>query len=240
VSIGIAVGFVGVAFGVLAEAEGLSVAKACALSLLVFTGASQFAAVSVLGAGGTLGAALGSALLLSVRNGLYGPVVARWFGGDPPLRKAGVAQIIIDESTAVGAAQPTVEESRKGFLAGGLGVYVAWNLGTLLGALGGSALGDTDRWGLDAAFPAAFVALLAPHVRTRPGQVAAVAAAAICVATVPGLPAGIPVLLGAIGIVPAAWVARAGDGGDGNTAPREANPAEGRPGSGSDDEEGLT
>ncbi len=212
VSIGIAVGFVGVAFGVLAEAEGLSVAKACALSLLVFTGASQFAAVSVLGAGGTLGAALGSALLLSVRNGLYGPVVARWFGGEPVARRAVVAQIIIDESTAVGAAQPTTNESRTGFLAGGLGVYVAWNLGTLLGALGGSALGDTDRWGLDAAFPAAFVALLAPHVRSKPGQVAALVAAAICIVAVPTMPAGSPVLLGALGILPATWVSRADDG----------------------------
>jgi predicted branched-subunit amino acid permease len=130
-----------------------------------------------------------------------------------------VEQIIIDESTAVGAAQPTVDDARRGFLAGGLGVYVAWNLGTLLGAIGGSALGDTDRWGLDAAFPAAFVALLAPHVRTHPGRVAAVTAAAICIATVPVLPAGIPVLLGAAGIIPAAWVARAGDGtSDGDTS----------------------
>lgn len=208
VSIGVAVGLVGIAFGVLAESEGLSVAKACALSLLVFTGASQFAAVSVLGSGGSLAAALGSALLLAARNGLYGPVVARWLVDDPAPRRAVMTQLVIDESTAVGAAQPTAAQSRTGFLAGGLAVYVCWNLGTLVGALGGAALGDTDAWGLDAAFPAAFVALLAPHVRRRPGQVAAVTAAAVCIAGMPVLPAGVPVLLAVLGIVPAAWVAR--------------------------------
>ena len=199
-----AVGVAGVAFGVLARSSGLSVAKACAMSLLVFTGASQFAAVSLLASGGGLAAAIGSALLLAARNTLYGPIVARWF---EPGRASNllVTQIIIDESAALGAAQDDPRRARAGFLAAGIGVYVAWNLGTLLGALIGDVIGDPTRWGLDAVFPATFVALLAPHVRHRPGQVAALTAAAIALAALPVLPAGVPVLLAGLGVVPGAW-----------------------------------
>ena len=213
-----AVGIAGIAFGVLARSSGLSLPKACAMSLLVFTGASQFAAVSLIASGGGLAAAMGSALLLAARNTLYGPVVARWFEPGRPSNLL-VTQVIIDESTALGAAQldaaggpgpggsaSPAPQARAGFLAAGIGVYVTWNLGTLLGALVGDLLGDPTRWGLDAVFPATFVALLAPHVRHRPGQVAALAAAAIALATLPVLPAGVPVLLAALGVIPGAWL----------------------------------
>jgi len=203
-SIGVAVGVVGVVFGVLARASGLSVEKACAMSLLVFTGASQLAAVSVIAAGGTAIAAVASAMLLAVRNALYGPVVAHWFGRDSLPTRLAVTQVIIDESAGVGAAQPDPTDARRGFLAAGLGVYVCWNLGTLVGALAGDLVGDPTRWGLDAAFPAAFVALLAPHVTNRPGRVAAIVAAAVTVATAPWLPAGAPILIAAAVAVPVA------------------------------------
>ena len=137
VALAAAVGVVGVVFGVLARSAGLSVAQACAMSLLVFTGASQFAAVGIVGAGGSGAAAIGSALLLAARNTLYGPVVERWFRRDRVVVRAALAQVVIDESTGVGAAQSTDADRRRGFIATGIGVYVLWNLGTLVGAVAG-------------------------------------------------------------------------------------------------------
>ncbi len=200
--IGVTVGLVGITFGVLARSAGLSVAKACTMSLLVFTGASQFAAVGVVGSGGSALAALGAAVLLAARNTLYGPVVGRAVRG-PLWSRLVQSQLVIDESAGLAAAQPDARSARRGFLAAGLGVFAFWNLGTLLGALGGDVLGDTDRFGLDAAFPACFLALLAPHLRTLPGRVAALLAGAIAVLAIPFVPVGVPILLGALAIVPA-------------------------------------
>lgn len=211
VAIGLATGVVGLAFGVLARAEGLTVAQACAMSLLVFTGASQLAAVSVIGAGGSAVAAAASALLLAGRNALYGPVVAPWLTRDRRSTRAVAAQLIIDESAGVGAAQGSDRLRRRGFWAAGAGVYVCWNLGTLAGAVAGGALGDLDRWGLDAAFPAAFVALLAPHLRRPSGRTAALVAGAVAIVAVPIVPTGLPVVLGAVGAAAgAAHAARRG------------------------------
>lgn len=203
----VAVGVVGVVFGVLARASGLSVAKTCAMSLLWFTGASQLAAASVIGAGGSQAAALGTALLLASRNTFYGPVVAQWFGSDPVPVRAAIAHVTIDESTGLGAAQATLEEQRAGFVAGGFGVYVAWNLATLVGATVGDVIGDLTDWGLDAAFPAIYVALLAPHLRARPGRVGALVAGAVTVAALPVLPVGVPILLATLGAAAAAVTA---------------------------------
>ncbi len=211
VSIGIATGLVGVVFGVLATTTGMSVGKACAMSLLVFTGATQFAAVSIIGDGGTIAAALGTGLLLAARNSLYGPVVSRWIRPFGLPRKLAVTQVVIDESTAIGAAQPDADQpdpadARRGFVAAGLSVYVFWNLGTLIGALTGSALGQPETLGLDAAFPAAFIVLLAPHLKTSPGRLAAALAATIALVTIPFVPVGVPILLAGLGALPAAWM----------------------------------
>ena len=181
------------------------------MSLLVFTGASQFAVVGIVAGGGSIGTALGSALLLGARNALYGPVVAPWFASRSTATRLVVAQLVIDESTGVGAAQPDANavpctRAATGFLAAGVAVYVFWNLGTLIGALAGDLLGDINRWGLDAAFPAAFAALLAPHVRQQAGQVTAAIAFAVVVVTLPVLPAGVPVLVAALAVVPGAWL----------------------------------
>lgn len=201
IALGAAVGIVGIVFGVLARATGLSVAKTCVMSLLVFTGASQFAAVGVVGSGGSPFAALGSALLLASRNMLYGPVVARWFVGDSAGTRAGVAQVTIDESTGLGAAQTTQSDRRLGFLAGGIATYVFWNIGTLIGALAGEVIGDLEAWGLDAAFPTVYVALLAPHLATRPGRITALVAATVALAALPVLPIGVPILVSTIGAI---------------------------------------
>lgn len=204
VTLGLAVGIVGVVFGVLSVSSGLSLAKTCAMSATMFTGASQFAAVGIIGSGGSQAAAVGSAVLLCLRNALYGPIVDRWHRHDPPVRRAALAHLIIDESTGVGAAQSDDDARRQGFLAAGLGVFVFWNLGTLIGAIGGGFLGDIERWGLDAVFPAAFVVLLLPHLESRNGRTAAIAAAVVAASATALLPVGLPMLLATSGALIAA------------------------------------
>ncbi|MFP5488946.1 MAG: AzlC family ABC transporter permease, partial [Acidimicrobiia bacterium] len=168
VTLGAVVGVFGVVFGVGAVAAGGSVVQACAMSLLVFTGASQFTAVSVVDSGGTTGSALSGAMLLAARNGVYGLTMAAHLRGGVA-RRLIAAQLTIDESTAMATAQDTPEHRRTAFWITGISVYVFWNLGTLLGALAGSAI-DPTTYGLDAAFPAGFVAMVAPQFRTALGR----------------------------------------------------------------------
>lgn len=200
VVLGLAVGVFGVSFGVLAAAAGLSPAKACAMSLLVFTGASQFAAVGVIDAGGSTAAALGSALLLGARNGAYGLRMSTILRGRLPTRLV-ASHLVIDESTAMATAQHEPAQQRRAFWWAGVSVFVFWNLGTLLGALGGDAIGDPDRYGLDAAFPAGFVALAVPHLRSLEGRVAAMIGVAVALLLTPVAPAGLPVLAASLAVL---------------------------------------
>jgi 4-azaleucine resistance transporter AzlC len=193
VALGLAVGVFAVSFGVLAVATGLSVAQTCAMSLLVFTGASQFAVVGVIGTGGSPAAALASALLLAARNSAYGLVLAPVIRGRLP-RRLLAAQIVIDESTAMALAQPDRGRRELAFWTSGLSVFVFWNIGTLIGAFGGGVIGDPATLGLDAAFPAGFVALIVPHLHRMEGRVVAAMGATIALVLVPLTPAGIPVL----------------------------------------------
>ncbi len=196
-SIGVAVGAYGVSFGAVAVAAGLSVPQACALSLLAFTGASQFALVGVLGAGGGALAGTATALLLGSRNTLYALRLATLLGVRGGRRLLG-AHLVIDETTAMALARADPAESRLAFWATGAAVYTCWNAATLIGALGARYVGDPRTLGLDAAFPAAFLALLAPRLRSaRPVAVAAVATG-VAVVAVPFVPAGVPVLLAAL------------------------------------------
>jgi 4-azaleucine resistance transporter AzlC len=183
----------GVSFGVLAVASGLSVAKTCAMSLLVFTGASQFAAISVVSSGGSPLAALGSALLLAARNTAYGLVMAPIVRSHSWRRLLG-AQLVIDESTAMATAQLDQRDQERAFWATGIAIFAAWNVATLIGALGGSAIGDPATLGLDAAFPAGFIVLLMPHLRRLEGKVVALLGATIALVLVPLAPAGVPIL----------------------------------------------
>jgi 4-azaleucine resistance transporter AzlC len=201
-AIGVAVGVFGVTFGVLAVSAGLTALQAQAMSLLVFTGASQFAAVGVIDSGGTPAAALGSALLLAARNGMYGLALSSTVRGSR-VRRLLAAQLVIDESAAMASAQTDPDRAERAFLLTGLSVFVFWNLGTLLGAVGGNAIGDPETFGLDAAFPAGFVALMAPHLRRRPGLVAALVGGAVALVCVPLLPAGAPILVAAVAVIPA-------------------------------------
>jgi predicted branched-subunit amino acid permease len=194
----------GVSFGALAVASGLDVWQACVLSLLMFTGGSQFAFVGVIGGGGIAGAAIVSAGLLGIRNVAYGlrmsPVVGRGFW-----RRAAASHFTIDESTAVALAQTDAGARRIGFWVTGIGIYLGWNLTTLAGALLGDVLGDVRAYGLDAAAAAAFLALLWPRLQGRQAVAVGAAAAVVAVVLTPALMPGVPVLVAALVAVVVGW-----------------------------------
>jgi predicted branched-subunit amino acid permease len=195
-AVGSATGLYGVSFGALSTAAGLGFWPTMVLSLALFSGGSQFAFVAVVGSGGSPLVAVASSTLLGLRNGLYGVQVARWLDVTGP-RRLIAAQLTIDESTAVGLAQPEPAARRLGFWVTGAAVYLGWNLMTAAGALAGDALGDPKRYGLDAVAAAAFVALLWPRLAASGSRVVALVAAVLATACVPVLPAGVPVLAGA-------------------------------------------
>ncbi|WP_442819684.1 AzlC family ABC transporter permease [Streptomyces sp. NBC_00841] len=195
--VGIAVGLSGFAFGVTSAGSGLSLLQTCALSLLVFTGASQFALVGALAAGGNPYTAAAGAFFLGVRNAFYGLRLSQLLALPRAVRPL-AAHWVIDETTAVTLPQPTRRAARIGFTVTGLTLYVLWNLTTLLGALGAEALGDTDAWGLDAASPAVFLALLAPMLKSTTERITAALAVLLVLGALPMLPAGVPVLLAAL------------------------------------------
>lgn len=208
-SVGVATGAYGLSFGALGTAAGLTVAQTCALSVLLFSGGSQFALIGVLGGGGGVLSSSASAMLLGSRNMLYGARLSPLLGLRGVRRLVG-AQLVIDESTAVALAseQDGERAGRLGFWATGLAVFVLWNLATLVGAVAGQAVGDPRDLGLDAAVPAAFLALLAPRLRGRSIWLTALAGAAVAVAVVPVVPVGVPVLLAALVAVVAGLIRR--------------------------------
>ncbi len=191
--IGIASGAYALSFGAISTTVGLSVLQTCALSLLMFTGASQFAIVGVIGAGGSVWAGAATAALLGARNALYGVRLSSLLGVRG-LRRAAAAQFVIDETTAMAIARDEVVDSRLAFFA----LFALWNLGTLVGALATHALSNPRILGLDAAPPAAFLALLAPRLRAREPFAIAIAAAVVALVSLPFVPAGIPLLMVAI------------------------------------------
>ncbi len=191
--VGVATGAYGVSFGAVGVAAGLGVAQTCALSLLMFTGASQFALAGVVAAGGAPVSAAATALLLGTRNTLYGLRMAPLLGWSG-WRRVAAAQILIDESTAMGVTRGSRRAARVGFLTTGLSIFVLWNLATLAGAVAGASLGDPRTYGLDAAVGAAFLALLWPRLHDPANRVVATAAAAVALGLVPLTAAGVPVL----------------------------------------------
>lgn len=194
--IGAYAGAFGASFGAVSIAAGLTVPQTALLSLVMFTGASQFALVGVIDAGGALLAAVAAALLLGVRNAFYGVSMSQILGVRGR-RGALPAHFVIDETTAMTIARDDRDAQRYAFWATGLALYVCWNAGTLLGALGGSAVGDPESLGLDAAIPAAFLALLWPRLRDRTGRMVALGGALVATVLIPLAPAGVPVLAAA-------------------------------------------
>jgi len=197
-SVGIAVSAYGLSFGALSVASGLDIWQTSVLSLLMFSGGSQFALIGVIAAGGAAAgpAAIGAATLLGARNTLYAirmsPVI-----GPGWLKRFLAGWITIDESTAVSISQSSLRSQRIGFWMTGLIIFVGWNLTTLLGAFLGDLLGDVRQYGLDAAAAAAFLGLLWPRLRALQPVVVAVAAAVVATVLTPWLPPGLPILAAA-------------------------------------------
>jgi predicted branched-subunit amino acid permease len=208
-SVSFTVGLYGTAFGAASIAAGFSVLQTCLLSLLAFSGASQFAVVGVMGAGGTAIAGIATASLLGVRNMLYALRMA------PLLRVSGfkkviAAQVTIDESTGVALSQEKLgtEAMKQGFWLTGFGVYIFWNIFTLLGALGAKAMGDPSAWGLDAAVPAAFLGLVWPRLTNKLERALAVCALVLAVLLSPVLSAGLPIIATVVLAVIFGWKVR--------------------------------
>lgn len=208
-SVSFTVGLYGIAFGAAGIAAGFSLLQTCLLSLLTFSGASQFAVVGVLGAGGSAISGITTASLLGIRNALYGlrmaPIMK--FRG---WKKIVGAQVTIDESTGVALGQSDlgIDAMRQGFWLTGLGVYFFWNLFTVIGAIGAQAMGDPATWGLDAAVPAAFLGLLWPRLTNKRERTLAVAAMALSLSLTPFVAAGVPIISTALLAVFFGWKAR--------------------------------
>jgi predicted branched-subunit amino acid permease len=189
----VASGAYAVSFGALSTIAGLSLLQTCALSALMFTGASQFALVGVVGAGGSVWAGAVTAALLGARNGLYGLRLSSlldlrgW-------RRPAAAHFVIDETTAMAIGQEARPASRYAFWATGLLLFVFWNTGTVIGALATHAIPDPKAFGLDAAPPAAFLALLAPRLHAREPIAIALAAGVAALVLLPFVPAGVPLI----------------------------------------------
>jgi predicted branched-subunit amino acid permease len=208
-SVSFTVGLYGVAFGTASIAAGFSMLQTCLLSLLTFSGASQFAVVGVIGAGGSALSAITTASLLGIRNMLYAMRMA------PILKVRGFTKIIaaevtIDESTGVAIGQESLgaDAMKHGFWLTGIGVYIFWNFFTVLGALGAQAMGNPSSWGLDAAVPAAFLGLVWPRLIGNFERALAASSLILAVALSPILGAGLPIISTALLAVAFGWTAR--------------------------------
>ena len=198
IGVGLAVGLYGTSFGALSTAAGLSVWQTQVLSLLMFSGGSQFAVIGVLGASGPAGVipAIVSAWLLGIRNGFYALRLNSVLSATGVIKLI-AAQLTIDESNAVSASQDTDKDSRRGFWITGIAVFIFWNLFTLIGALLGSVISDPSVWGLDAAAAAAFLGLVWPRLKHLQSNLTALIAVVFTLILVPLLPSGIPVIVAA-------------------------------------------
>jgi predicted branched-subunit amino acid permease len=203
-SVGLSTSTYGLGFGALAVTAGLSIPQTMALSLLLFSGGSQFAFIGLIGAGAS-GAAVASSTLLGLRNGVYA-IALRRLVPQTGARRVLAAQLTIDESTAVALGATSPRSRSRGFwLTGGV-VYAGWNLATLIGAVLGDRLGDPATYGLDAVGPAAFLALLWPRLGVTSTRVVAVIAVAVALMLAPVLPAGAPVLAAGLVAVAAGFL----------------------------------
>ncbi len=194
-SVSLATGIYGISFGALGVAAGLDIAVVMVLSLLMFSGASQFAFVGVVAAGGSPIAAITSAWILGNRNGLYAMRLSPILKARG-LKRLAAAQLTIDESNAVSAAQSDAADQVRGFWATGIGVFIFWNAATLVGAIAGDLMGDPAAWGLDAAAAAAFLGLLWPKLTGR--LPLALTAGVVSLALTPLLPPGAPIVATAV------------------------------------------
>jgi predicted branched-subunit amino acid permease len=200
IGIGVATGAYALSFGAISTAAGLTLLQTVSLSVLMFTGASQFALVGVIGAGGSVWAGAATAALLGTRNALYGLRLASLLDAKG-LRRFATSHFVIDETTAMAIARESPADARHAFWATGIAIFTLWNLGTLIGALATHALPNPKVLGFDAAPPAAFLALLAPRLRAREPMAIALLGAVVAIAVLPFVPAGVPLLIVAVLVV---------------------------------------
>jgi len=195
-SIAIPTGIYGISFGALSIAAGLNFWQTVALSCLMFTGGSQFAFIGTIAGGGSYPSATTAAALLGIRNALYGMQINRMFKPQGIMRFFS-AHLTIDESLATAIAQNDQAEKARGFWVAGIGIFILWNIFTIIGALIGDVIGDPKTYGLDGAAVAAFLGLLWPRIRQREGVAIAIICALATALSLPFLPAGIPILIAA-------------------------------------------
>ena len=192
----VAVGLFGVSFGVLSVTSGgMGALPAMVMSATTFAGSAQFAAAAILAGGGQPLAAVAAALLLNARYLPIGVSIARFLSGGPALRFL-KSQLVVDESWAI-AAQGEGEFDPGRLIGAGIVLWLSWVGGTIVGVVGGEALGDPAALGLDAAFPALFLALLASQVTTSRTVMAALLGGAIALALTPFTPPGVPIIAAA-------------------------------------------
>lgn len=234
-SIAVATGLYGISFGALSVSSGLDLWQTWALSLLLFSGGSQFAFIGVIAGGGTPIAAASAAALLGIRNAVYGMQMnvllhpSGW-------RRLAAAHVTIDESLATSTGQTDPVEQKRGFWVAGVGIFVLWNLFTLLGAVAGDAIGDPKQWGLDGAAVAAFLGLLWPRLKSREAGAIAVLCALATVLAVPFVPPGIPILVAAVVAAAIGWFGyRSGPADEGMEPDIDPYPPTGSPASHTDD-----
>jgi predicted branched-subunit amino acid permease len=208
--VSLTVGAYGLAFGAASISAGFSVLQTCLISLIMFSGGSQFALVGVIGGGGSAISAIATAGLLGVRNMLYGLRMAPLVKAKG-LKRLVAAQVTIDESTGVALSQEKLGEKAmlQGFWLTGIGVYIFWNLFTLAGAIGAKAIGNPAAWGLDAAVPAAFLGLLWPRLESKTDRIVAVSAIALSLALSPFVAAGLPIIATTLLALIFGWRAKA-------------------------------
>ena len=198
-ALAVAVSVVAVSFGALATAAGLPLLITMAMSLLVLAGGAQFLAVAIIAAGGGAVAAVAGGLLLNLRHLPYGLAVADVVGDRWPAKVFG-AHLLIDEVVAFSRARGSGARARRAYWTSGILLATFWNAGTLLGVVAGSAIPDPSVFGVDAAFPAALLALLLPALRQSDARRVGLASAVIAVAATSFLAPGLPVLAGLLGL----------------------------------------
>lgn len=195
-----AISVVGLSFGAIAVGSGFPLWVPLLMSVVVFAGASQFAFVAIIAAGGGIFAAVAAGLLANARHILFGFSLGDVLGPTVASRLVG-SHLMVDESVAFTLSTESWQERKSVYWLCGGGLFISWNIGVLAGGLGGTLISDTDAFGLDAAFPAVLLALILPSLRDRSTRRAAVAGAAVAVAVSPFAPAGVPILLALCALV---------------------------------------
>lgn len=192
-------GIVGLSFGAITVSSGLPLWLPMLLSVAVFAGAAQFMFVGLIASGGNPVAAVIAGLLINARHIPFGFAVADLLGRG--WRALLGSHLMIDESVAFALAQRDGSRRRAAYWACGIGLFACWNVGVVIGAFAGTAISDTDAFGLDAAFPAVLLGLVLPSLRDAATRRAVLVGAALALACAPFLPAGLPVLLALAGVL---------------------------------------